>query len=122
VGLAPHVIDWTVVFSGDEEARNRGRRFTFRGRAAVRFLCTQRPTPKEDDLCVRGWAVVFGGDEEAHYRGRWFAPRVAVRLHELVQLRLCPSGQATERRALPRLPLFCFNGLDIAPTMRAPSP
>jgi hypothetical protein len=29
VGLGPHVIDWTVVFGGDEEAHNHGWRFTF---------------------------------------------------------------------------------------------
>jgi hypothetical protein len=37
-----------------------------------------------------------------------------VRLQELVELRLRLSGQATERRVLPRLHLFGFNGLNIA--------
>jgi hypothetical protein len=36
-----------------------------------------------------------------------------VCLHELVQLWLHLSGQAAERRALPRLHLFGFNGLDV---------
>jgi hypothetical protein len=39
---------------------------------------------------------------------------LVVRLHELVQLWLPLSGQATERRALPRLHLFGFDGLDVA--------
>jgi hypothetical protein len=37
-----------------------------------------------------------------------------VRLHELVELRLRLSGQATECRVLPHLHLFGFNGLDVA--------
>jgi hypothetical protein len=37
VGLGPHVIDWTVVFGGDEEARNRGWRFTFPARRFAFF-------------------------------------------------------------------------------------
>jgi hypothetical protein len=38
---------------------------------------------------------------------------LVVRIHELVQLRLHLSGQATERHALPCLYLFGFNGLDV---------
>jgi hypothetical protein len=38
VGPGPRVRDWAVISGGgDEEARYRGRRFTFRARATVRF-------------------------------------------------------------------------------------
>jgi hypothetical protein len=39
---------------------------------------------------------------------------LVVRLHELVEFRLQPSGQVARRRALPRLHLFGFNGFDVA--------
>jgi hypothetical protein len=51
VGLGPHVIDWAVVFGGDEEARYRGRWFA--PRVAVRLLRTQRPTHQLYDLWAR---------------------------------------------------------------------
>jgi hypothetical protein len=48
---------------------------------------------------------------------------LAVRLHELVELRLRLIGQAAGRRALPRLHLFGFNGFGIASNDGgAPSP
>ena len=51
-------------------------------------------------------------------QSRQFLPELhqhlVVRLHELVELRLRLSGQAAERRVLPRLHLFGFNGLDVA--------
>jgi hypothetical protein len=41
MGPGPHVRDWVVVScDGDEEARYRGRRFTFRPCAVVRFSRT----------------------------------------------------------------------------------
>jgi hypothetical protein len=39
---------------------------------------------------------------------------LVVRHHELVDLWLCSSGQATERRVSPCFQLFGFNGPDIA--------
>jgi hypothetical protein len=45
---------------------------------------------------------------------------LVVRLHELVHLRLCFSGQATGRRVLPRHHLFGFNGLDAASNVEGP--
>jgi hypothetical protein len=51
-------------------------------------------------------------------QSRQFLPELhqhlVVRLHELVELSLRLSGQAAERRVLPRLHLFGFNGLDVA--------
>jgi hypothetical protein len=51
VGLGPHVIDWVVVFGGDEEAHYRRRRFA--PRVAVRLLSTQRPAHQLYDLWTR---------------------------------------------------------------------
>jgi hypothetical protein len=51
VGMGPHVIDWVVVFDGDEEARYRGRRFA--PRVAVRLLRTRRPAHHMYDLWTR---------------------------------------------------------------------
>jgi hypothetical protein len=53
VGLGPHVIDWTIVFGGDEEACNHGRRFTFRARATVRFFRTWSSAHNPYDLWTR---------------------------------------------------------------------
>jgi hypothetical protein len=39
---------------------------------------------------------------------------LVVCLHELVELRLRPSGQAAGRRALPCLHIFGFNSFDVA--------
>ena len=54
MGLGPHVIDWAVVFGGDEEAHYRGRRFA--PCVAVRLLRTQRPARQLYDLWA--WAPV----------------------------------------------------------------
>jgi hypothetical protein len=51
VGLDPRVIDWAVVFCGDEEARYRGRRFA--PRVVVRLLHTRRPAHQLYDLWTR---------------------------------------------------------------------
>jgi hypothetical protein len=51
VGPGPRVIDWAIVFSGDEEARYRGRWFA--PRVAVRLLRTQRPAYQLYDLWAR---------------------------------------------------------------------
>jgi hypothetical protein len=51
VGLGPRVIDWVVVFGGDEEARYRGRQFA--PRVAVRLPRTWRPAHRLYDLCTR---------------------------------------------------------------------
>jgi hypothetical protein len=56
VVLGLHVIDWTIVSGGDGEARNCGRWFTFRARAAVRLLRTRRPAHQLYDLWA--WAHV----------------------------------------------------------------
>jgi hypothetical protein len=52
VGLGPRVIDWAVVFGGDEEAHYCGRRFA--PRVAVRLLRTRRPVRPLYDLWT--WA------------------------------------------------------------------
>jgi hypothetical protein len=51
VGLGPHVIYWTVVFDGDEEAHYRRRWFA--PCVAVRLLRTQRPAHQLYDLWAR---------------------------------------------------------------------
>jgi hypothetical protein len=52
VGPGPHIRDWAVGFSGDEKAHYRRR---WRApHAAVRLLCTRRPTPEEYDSWARG--------------------------------------------------------------------
>jgi hypothetical protein len=56
VGLGPHVIDWTVVFGGDEEAHYCGQQFA--PCVTVRLLRTWELTPKEDDPWA--WAPVSG--------------------------------------------------------------
>jgi hypothetical protein len=48
VSLGPRVIDWVVVFDGDEEVHYRGRRFS--PRVAVRLLRTWRPAHQLHDL------------------------------------------------------------------------
>jgi hypothetical protein len=51
MGPDPRVRDWAVVScGGDEEARYRGRRFTFRARAAVCFSRTRSSTLNPYDL------------------------------------------------------------------------
>jgi hypothetical protein len=47
MGPGPHVKDWAVGFSGDEEARQ------FAPCVVVRLLRTRRPTPKEYDSWAR---------------------------------------------------------------------
>jgi hypothetical protein len=54
VGLGPRVIDWAVVFGGDEEARYRGRGFA--PLVAVRLPRTWRPAHPLYDLWA--WAPV----------------------------------------------------------------
>jgi hypothetical protein len=51
VGPGPRVRGWVVAFGGDEEAHYRMRWRV--PHAAVRLLCTQRPTPKEYDSWAR---------------------------------------------------------------------
>jgi hypothetical protein len=51
VGLGPRVIDWAVVFGGDEEAHYRGWRFA--PHVAVRLLRTWRPAHQLYDLWTR---------------------------------------------------------------------
>jgi hypothetical protein len=51
VGPGPRVRDWAVGFGGGEEAHYRGRWLA--PHAAVRLLCTRRPTPKEYDSWAR---------------------------------------------------------------------
>jgi hypothetical protein len=51
VGLGPCVIDWAVVFGGDDEARYCGRRFA--PRMAVCLLHTRRPAHQLYDLWTR---------------------------------------------------------------------
>jgi hypothetical protein len=53
VGLGPCVIDWVVVFGGDEEARYRRRQFAFRARAVVRLSCTRSSAHNPYDLWTR---------------------------------------------------------------------
>jgi hypothetical protein len=54
VGLGPHVIDWAIVFSEDEEVHYRGRGFA--PRVAVHLLSTQRPAHQLYDSWT--WAPV----------------------------------------------------------------
>jgi hypothetical protein len=57
VGPGPRIRDWAVVScGGDEEARYRGRRFTFRACVAVRFSCTRSSALNPYDLWA--WAPV----------------------------------------------------------------
>jgi hypothetical protein len=51
VGLGPRVIDWAVVFGGDDEARYRRRRFA--PRMAVCLLRTRRAAHQLYDLWTR---------------------------------------------------------------------
>jgi hypothetical protein len=51
VGLGSRVIDWAVVFGGDEEAHYRGRWFTLR--VAVCLLRTRRPAHQLYDIWTR---------------------------------------------------------------------
>jgi hypothetical protein len=51
VGVGPRVIDWAVVFGGDEEVHYRGRRCA--PRVAVRLLRTRRPAYQLYDLWTR---------------------------------------------------------------------
>jgi hypothetical protein len=54
MGLGPRVRDWAVGIGGGEEAHHHGRwRAPY---AAVRLLCTRRPTPEEYDSWA--WAPV----------------------------------------------------------------
>jgi hypothetical protein len=51
VGPGPRVIEWTVVFGGDEEMHYRGRWFA--PRVAVCLLRTRRPAHQLYDLWTR---------------------------------------------------------------------
>jgi hypothetical protein len=48
VGLGPRVIDWSIVFGGDEEVQYYGQQFA--PCVAVRLLRTRRPAHQLYDL------------------------------------------------------------------------
>jgi hypothetical protein len=87
VGLGPRVIDWVVVScGGDEEARYRGQRFTFRARAAVCLFRTQSSAHNLYDLrTTSGFPVVSRRASERVCLEEGFTPRAAVTLsHSLL--------------------------------------
>jgi hypothetical protein len=76
----------------------------FRRRPDERVLRSNLPEMDNELSC----GSIFRMNFTASFSG------LVVRLHELVELQLRPSGQATGCRALLRLHLFGFNGFDVA--------